>query len=207
MTLKKIIFCLLCALIISYFFSNSTKAVQDDGVYTYKLYIYYDGQVLSAVKKGFIPYDVITGSYSQTGPIKGEVDSIEGNKLATFTYDLILGNNQILAPYFPNAAKIVLTNPAANATNTSAAIRTSPNPTLTIDVSGSLVCNENKICDAAAGETYLNCPSDCPAPTAVATTMTTVSSHSYIFLWLGLIGIGVIVIGAIALLYYVNYKK
>lgn len=141
--------------VIFYSRAQTTIAVQDYGSYTYLLHIRYDGTKASINPDSPQPYNVVAGTESQTGPLTGQVYSFDGNKLADFNYDLTTGNNNIYAPYFDNAKTITINIPSVRGSS------------LNLNVSGSAVCNEDKICNSAAGETYLNCPSDCQAPAPI----------------------------------------
>lgn len=58
------------------------------------------------------------------------------------------------APYFANADHVTFYEKGGKSL-------------FTVSVKDSSFCNDNNICDAKSGETYLNCPADCPIPPGI----------------------------------------
>jgi len=141
-------------------------AAQDDGVYTYVFHLYFDNGKLAADRDFQIPFELIAEKYEGSGKVNntfyGEILSVSNKKLADFSLDLPYGSKGKLsarAPYFDNAK-------TANFYNREN-IRI-----FSLDLAPSgPVCNENNICNAETGETYLNCANDCRAPNPSITPM------------------------------------
>lgn len=99
----------------------------------------------------------------------GLIKSIKGKEVARFGFNepqttvSLLGKSlfDVKAPFYANADHVEFY--AKNGKKL-----------FDISVRGSSFCNDNATCNADVGETYLNCPSDCPPPPPpVETTPTT----------------------------------
>lgn len=135
--------------------------------FSYIFHLYYDNGRLSADKDVGFKYDIIATQYIPSqGPYKGEIINFAGAKAATFEFDPTGGNQnfkagkiKIPAPYTANAKEVSFYN------NQGARV-------LTIDLSASSYCNDNKVCDEDRGENFRACPNDCEAIDLPAATTT-----------------------------------
>ncbi|MEK7151230.1 MAG: hypothetical protein AAB784_00750 [Patescibacteria group bacterium] len=129
--------------------------------FVYLFHLYYDNGQLFADRDFEFKYDLIAEPFEQSGAItatsyKGEVISVSNNLLSSFQFDptVTKGKISVKGPYFANAAKVNFYNDKNELL-------------LTLLVSESSVCNEDKICNSDIGEDYNNCPSDCEPPPPV----------------------------------------
>jgi len=128
--------------------------------FVYLFHLYYDNGKLFADRDFEFKYDLIAEEFvpetiTTDSPYKGEIVSIKGSVLATFSFDPKRGNASfkvgkisVKGPYFADAAKVNFYD------NRNQLL-------LTIDVKESSFCNDDGICDKDVGENYKNCPNDC----------------------------------------------
>jgi len=128
--------------------------------FVYLFHLYYDNGRLFADRDFEFKYDLIAEEFvpetiTTDSPYKGEIVSIKGSVLATFSFDPKRGNASfkvgkisVKGPYFADASKVNLYD------NRNQLL-------LTIDVRESSFCNDDGICDRDVGENYKNCPNDC----------------------------------------------
>jgi hypothetical protein len=140
-------------------FSQADK-VADAYPFVYLFHLYYDNGKLLADRDFEFKYDLIAEEFtpetiSTDSPYKGEVVSIKGSVLATFSFDprrdnpnFKAGKISVKGPYFADAARVNFYDGHNRLL-------------LTIDVWGSSFCNDDGICNEDVGEDYKNCPNDC----------------------------------------------
>jgi len=128
--------------------------------FVYLFHLYYDNGKLFADRDFEFKYDLIAEEFTPEAittdsPYKGEVVSVKGAVLATFSFDPKRGNAgfktgkiSVKGPYFADASKVNFYD------NRNQLL-------LTIDVKESSFCNDDEICDRDVGENYKNCPNDC----------------------------------------------
>ena len=132
-----------------------------NAVYTFHLY--YDNGRLLANRDFKFAYDIIPEKFiPEVGPYEGEVVNFSNQTVATFKFDPQKGNPdfkkgavEVKGPYAPDAAKIDFYDNQRQ-------------KTFTLSVASSAICNNDSLCDAGAGETSLNCPSDCQVAPSVS---------------------------------------
>ncbi|KKR08623.1 MAG: hypothetical protein UT43_C0018G0004 [Parcubacteria group bacterium GW2011_GWC1_39_29] len=137
--------------------------------YYYQFHLYYNNGVLVNDRDFKYSYDVIPGLYIQSGvqtayPYVIEIISISGVKLTEVEFDpgvqltgKTVGKLTVTAPYFANAKDVNIYD--------------SQNKILiSIPVSETSFCNDDKICDSDVGENYNNCPNDCTSSSLLAVT-------------------------------------
>lgn len=149
---------------------NTCLAAADSGVYTYVFHLSLDNGSLSIDKNFKFPYDLVAAPFVQTvtgiNPYKGEIVSAQNKTEGLFQFNPTTGKLSVQAPYFSDASKV-------NFYNNNGQLL------LTLNVSGSSVCNDNGVCESSVGENSTNCPNDCPpstAPTLLPPTSTTPTS-------------------------------
>lgn len=200
LSIKKFIFVFLVLLIPF----SGVFAAQDEGIYTYSFHLYFDENNLVTDRDFSSSFDLIAEKFENpevTGTVfRGEIWSVSGKKLADFVFAVstIKGKLTVSAPYFDNAKKADFYN-------------SQNQKLLTIDLAPSgPVCNEDKQCNNDTGETYLNCPSDCSAPTPFpsVTPFPPTFNYYYLFLnssavWVGL----AVVLVAIAIWLWLRRRR
>lgn len=136
---------------------------QDDGEYdlgpmTYKFHLEFKDGNLSPIVKDFLPYDFISQEFTDTaGLYFGRVFSMQNQAVGEFHFNLLEGENEVLAPYFPEAKTVAFYKSNVD-----------QQPMLAISVSKTSLCNQDKVCQEDAGETKNNCRSDCVLPDAIS---------------------------------------
>jgi len=159
---------LICSVLVFLLFVLSFSfglAAKDDGIYTYSFHLYFDQGKLVKDRDFETPFDLVAAPFQN--PVipgtayQGEIFSISDKKLANFSFAVPAngkGKLTVLAPYFDNAKTANFYDPQSQ-------------KLLSLDLApGGPVCNEDGQCQAATGETYLNCPSDCQAPVSPSAT-------------------------------------
>lgn len=157
------------------------QAPLDQGDFSYYLHLYYDNGRLVFNRDAQLKYEVALDTYkpeqaAEATSYVGELVSVSGVKIAKFSFDPTKGDASfkkgvvdVKAPYYDNAKLINIYN------NQRLLL-------LSVDVSGTLACNENKICEENLGENFDNCPNDCKAgPSPSLSTTPEVSVAPSIF--------------------------
>ena len=172
--------------------------------FSFQIHVYFTDSAITLNPAFKTPYNLLSIPYVQPdGNSYGEIYSISGMKLANFTFMLNPGANDIAAPYFPNAGKIVLYGPTTGI------------PNFSINVSGSAICNENSICEQSAGESANNCPKDCETLTTNQTNQTTVPQNNSTtsarsgqnnVLWLSLVILFFLLTASLGIYLYIKRK-
>lgn len=128
--------------------------------YTYLFRLYYDGGQLFADRDYEFKYDMIAEEFvpeklTTQFPFKGEIISFRGEVVSTFLFDprrgdldFLKGKISVKAPYGPNGQKAVFYD-------------SQNKPLVTIFVSESSFCNEDRVCNSDRGEDNKTCPNDC----------------------------------------------
>ena len=157
------------------------------GPLIYKFHLYYDSGTLVLDKNYAFPYDYIADNFQDPkASFTGKVISMKGEVLSTFTYNLNVGSNQVLVPYFTDAQKVIFYSSGS-----------STNKLLEIDVASTSLCNQNNKCEVNLGEDVNNCPSDCKTITNVPIAKNV--STGWLLWFFNIMGVVVIliIIGAI----------
>lgn len=135
----------------------------------YQLHLYYNNGAIVADRDFQYVYDVIPGYYNQPEiqtvyPYLAEIVSIKGVKLAEVKLDpgvqlagKTIGKLTVTLPYFANAKDVNIYDNQRRIL-------------ISIAVSESSFCNEDKICDSDVGENYNNCVNDCTSSSLLAVT-------------------------------------
>mgnify|MGYP001583733550 FL=1 len=130
----------------------------DQYPFVYLFHLYYDNGQLFADRDFEFKYDLIAEPFVQPElstptPYRGEVFSVSDASLGSFQFDSTVakGKISVKGPYFSNASKVNFYNDKGELL-------------LTLSVSDSSVCNEDKVCNSDTGEDYNNCSADCKAP-------------------------------------------
>lgn len=141
-------------------FLLTAKAQTEKNTYKFQFHLFLtDAKVLTLDPAYPKPYDiVISPGSAQTGLGYGEFFSVKGVRLGDFGFPLVSGANTVNAPFYPNAAKVIIYGTQAS---------TAP---LTLDLSSTEICNENSICEQGIGENTTTCPSDCAPATLTASS-------------------------------------
>lgn len=139
--------------------TDSDTGYNDNGWWVYIFHLYYDNGQLSADRDFKFKYDLIAEPFTPqvletASPFRGVVVDFKNEAKATFQFnpELVKGKISVKGPYSADAAKVDFYNDENQLL-------------LTLDVSGSSVCNDDGICNSDVGENYDNCPNDCPRPT------------------------------------------
>jgi hypothetical protein len=154
--------------------------------YVFHLYLNNTGQLV--IDRDFqFTYDVEKEQFVQTSvgqfPYRATVFNIVGETAASVRFDVQTGKLTVMAPYVPDAQKVVFYD-------------NQNQPALTISVSDSSFCNDDGICNANRGEDSLSCPKDCKQSLSVNdSTVTTPKSSSGILSGIVYAIIGLILIG------------
>ena len=96
-------------------------------------------------------YDITTGDLTPPPPGTWRMDMISGKGEILASYPFVpslSGTQSVTIPYDPRGYGVHIYNDRGA-------------DVLTIDISGSRVCNDNGVCDSDAGEDSLSCPTDC----------------------------------------------
>ncbi len=167
----------------------------------YQLHLYYNNGTIVADRDFQYVYDIIPGSYNQPEiqtayPYLAEIVSIKGVKLTEVKFDpgvqlagKTTGKLTVTLPYFANAKDINIYDNQGRIL-------------ISIPVSESSFCNEDKICDSDVGEDYNNCANDCTsssllsAPSSASpTTAPVVNKTSSLFSSILYIVGGLVIVG------------
>ncbi len=155
--MKKTSILLFSALLALLFFANQARAQSsadssyDLGPMEYKFHLRFESGNLTPIIKDVLPYDFISEQFTDgPGLYYGRVFSISNQTLGDFHFDLLEGDNEVIAPYFGDAKTV-----AFYRSNTDA------QPMLVVSVSKTAICNDDKSCQTQAGENKNNCPMDC----------------------------------------------
>jgi len=125
----------------------------EPGPLTYQFHLNFTGGRLTPIVKEFdvLPYEFISDEFvDKPGLYYGKVFSMKNEPLEDFHYDLLDGNNEVLAPYFPEAKTVAFYKSNVD-----------KEPLLAVSVSKTALCNQDNICQQEAGETENNCRADC----------------------------------------------
>lgn len=123
----------------------------DMGPMIYKFHLQFRSGKVTPIIKDVLPYDFISDEFvDQAGLYYGKVFSMKNEVLGEFHYDLLEGENEVLAPYFSEAKTVAFYKS-----------KDDKEPMLAISVSKTSLCNQDNVCQKDAGETENNCASDC----------------------------------------------
>ena len=132
------------------FFTNADLIKESSGgnfIYVFKLY--YDEDRLVIDRDSQFPYELVAAPYeSSSGNFYGVIADFKNQEIKRFKFDPVSGKNSIKAPYYPEA-KI-----ADFYDNLDKKL-------LSIDVSGSAICDQDEVCESDVGENTENCSFDC----------------------------------------------
>ncbi len=129
----------------------------------YVFHLYYDNGRLLANRDFKFAYDIIPEKFvPEAGPYEGKAVNFSNQTVATFNFDPQKGNPdfkkgavEVKGPYASDAAKIDFYDGQRQ-------------KVLTLSVAGSAICNNDALCDGEAGETSLNCSSDCQVAPSIS---------------------------------------
>jgi hypothetical protein len=139
--------------------------------FSYLFHVYYEGGRLSLDRDFRYPYDVVASPADEgAGPFKADIINFLGQVQTSATFNLEEGNADISIPFVANAKEIYFYNADG--------IRL-----LSVDLSGSSFCNDDKVCNQDVGENFRACPNDCeavnlPVPTSEAENPTQATTPS-----------------------------
>ncbi len=155
--MKKTTILLFSALLALLFLANQARAQSsadssyDLGPMEYKFHLRFENGNLTPIVKDVLPYDFISEQFVDgPGLYYGRVFSLSNQTLGDFHFDLLEGDNEIIAPYFGDAKSVAFYK--SNVDN---------QPMLVVSVSKTAICNDDKSCQTQAGENKNNCPMDC----------------------------------------------
>jgi hypothetical protein len=155
--MKKTAILLFSALLAFVFLANQASAQSsadssyDLGPMEYKFHLHFENGTLSPVVKDVLPYDFISEQFTDgPGLYYGRVFSPSNQTLGDFHFDLLDGDNEVIAPYFGDAKSVAFYRS-----------NTDSQPMLVVSVSKTAICNDDKVCQTQAGENKNNCPMDC----------------------------------------------
>lgn len=135
--------------------SAHAQATADDtydlGPMVYQFHLRFENGNLTPIVKDVLPYDFISEQFSdRPGLYYGRVFSPSNQTLGDFHFDLLEGDNEVIAPYFGDAKSVAFYRS-----------NTDSQPLLVVSVSKTAICNDDKVCQTQAGENKNNCPMDC----------------------------------------------
>ncbi len=147
-------------------------AMVDSDVWSYVFHLEYKNGILQTEEGMKYPYSPVPVEYipeykSNETDFYGIVYNMKNTEEARFgfmapsTTVVSLGKSvfDVLAPKFADAERVAFYSKAGKLL-------------FAVSVKDSSFCDDNLRCDSAVGESYLNCPHDCPAPVSPVTPPT-----------------------------------
>lgn len=170
--MNKYIFSSILALLLPVFVFALTKPNPDANFdnLSYAFYLYYDNGQIFADRDYEIKYEIIDEVYAPETTVEGsaykaEIINFKSEVSKTFTFDPKKGNSSfrsgkivVKGPYVTDGMRVQFYNNAGQ-------------PLISIFVNAGSICNDDDICNSAAGENEKSCTNDCkksrPTPTPV----------------------------------------